>query len=65
MTPEEAAQAAEAERAERTEKYYQRLAGWRPTPTQRENDLIRVGALDPNAALEPDGSEIETPRSSA
>lgn len=31
-----------------------------PTPTQRENDLARVGALDLNEEKDDDGSEWET-----
>jgi hypothetical protein len=39
-------------------EYYERESGLRPTPTQAENDLARVGALD-HDAKEDDGSEWE------
>jgi len=57
MTPEEQAERDAAERNERTARYYERMAKVKPTPTQRECDLTKVGALDLNAAREPDGSE--------
>ena len=39
-------------------EYYERKASEKPTPTQRECDLARVGALDLDDK-EPDGSESE------
>jgi hypothetical protein len=39
-------------------EYYAREAAARPTPTQEENDLARVGALDIDRKAE-DGSEAE------
>jgi hypothetical protein len=39
-------------------EYYERQEAMRPTPTQEENDLAKVGALDIDSK-EPDGSEPE------
>jgi len=39
----------------RTADYYEKSAASKPTPTQRENDLARVGALDIDSK-EDDGS---------
>src|SRR4051812_45029878 len=42
---------------EQVAEFYERQANLRPTPSQLENDLARVGA--PPDALEDDGSEWE------
>ena len=47
-----------AERDRSVAEFYEREASYRPTPTQRENDLAKVGALDIDAK-EPDGSESD------
>lgn len=47
-----------AERDRSVAEFYEREAGVKPTPTQRENDLAKVGALDIDAK-EPDGSESD------
>lgn len=39
-------------------EFYEREAGVKPTPTQRENDLAKVGALNIDEK-EPDGSESD------
>lgn len=39
-------------------EFYERDATLRPTPTQRENDLAKIGALDIDDK-EPDGSESD------
>ena len=47
-----------AERDRSVAEFYEREAGVRPTPTQRECDLAKVGALDIDDK-EPDGSESD------
>jgi hypothetical protein len=47
-----------AERDRSVAEFYEREAGVKPTPTQRENDLAKVGALDIDDK-EPDGSESD------
>src|SRR4051812_33293991 len=47
-----------AERDRSVAEFYEREASVKPTPTQRENDLAKVGALDIDDK-EPDGSESD------
>lgn len=46
-------------KAKQVQEVHERQDSSQPTPTQRENDLARVGALDIDAK-EDDGSEWET-----
>jgi hypothetical protein len=51
-------EAREAAKNKSVAEYYEREAAARPTPTQAENDLAKVGALG-DTPLEDDGSEWE------
>jgi hypothetical protein len=53
-----AVQAREEVKNQQVAEFYEREASLQPTPTQAENDLARVGALD-HDAKEDDGSEWE------
>jgi hypothetical protein len=52
----EAVAAREAVKEQQNAEYYEREAAMKPTPTQAENDLAKVGALDIDSK-EDDGSE--------
>jgi hypothetical protein len=48
-----------AARDKSVKEYYERMENLQPTPTQRENDLAKVGAHDLDVEKEDDGSEWE------
>ena len=48
-----------AARDKSVEDFYAQQEGLRPTPTQEENDLAKVGAMTPDDPKEDDGSDWE------
>lgn len=63
QTPEDVAAALDEQRAridESNAKAMERMEKTQPTPTQREADLARLGALDLTAPKEEHGAEPET-----
>lgn len=55
----EGVRARAAARDASVEDFYARQEGLQPTPTQEENDLAKVGALDIDAEKVDDGSDYE------